>query len=249
MSGRIIRERGTGGDRHGRDRRRDESGRYHFADALNFFLYAGKPVTDTAALTETERRRCVDQVYSISVLVLAVALSLPFLSMIKNNKIRQAVGVVILLVYIYGNLNETILGRDTFTTPQMQPELFASYRRCLKMVNGRLRIANYSVLTEIILNVLLYVPLGYILPFLIPSVFCPNTKGPHHHWVGLLRVMAMGLACSVATEAAQYFFCIGYLEIDDIWNNTMGTGAGFILYRIVMRLIPLGEKRQNMPER
>ncbi len=187
----------------------------------------------------------MDQVYSISVLVLAVALALPFLSLIKNRKVRQAVGVVLLLAYIYGNLNETILGRATFISPRILPELFASYRSSLKIVDGRLRIENYSLLAGIILNVLLYVPLGYILPFLFPSVFCPRTKGPHHHWVGLLRVMAVGLACSVATEAAQYFLRIGYLELDDMWNNTMGTGAGFILYRFVMRMIPLGERRQT----
>ena len=191
----------------------------------------------------------MDQVYSISILVLAVALSLPFLSMIKNRKVRQAVGLVILLIYLYGNLNETILGRGKFYSSRIILELFASYRNSLKVVDGRLQIENYSALAGIVLNVLLYVPLGYILPFLIPSVFCPNTKGPRHHWVGLLRVMAVGLVCSAATEAAQYFFRIGYMELDDIWNNTMGTGAGFILYRIVMRLIPLGEKRQNMPER
>lgn len=186
----------------------------------------------------------MDQVYSISVLVLAVALSLPFLSLIRNDRVRRAVGLLILLIYIYGNLNETILGRRQFTTPRIEPELFWSYRVSLKIVDGRLRIQNSSMLAEIILNVLLYLPLGYILPFLLPSVFCPNPREFRHHWIGLLRVMLVGLVCSALTETAQYYFRIGLFEFDDMFNNTLGTGIGFILYRFVMRLIPLGNRQR-----
>lgn len=185
------------------------------------------------------------KVYSVSVLVLGAALCLPFLSLIRNEKIRKAVGLAILLVYIYGNLNVTILGRGQYSTPRMKPVMFWSYRDSLKIADGKLRIEDSVLLVAIILNFLLYVPLGYILPFLMPSVFCPGTKGPRHHWVGLVRVMAVALVFSALTEAAQYYFRIGVFDFDDIWHNTLGAGAGFILYRIVMRLIPLIKNTQE----
>ena len=188
----------------------------------------------------------MDQVYSISILVLAAALSLPFLSLIRSKKARIIIGLIILAVYIYGNLNETILGRRGYSKPQIKAELFWSYRASLKIVDGSLRIERAKLLIEIILNILLYVPVGYILPFLIPSVFCPMAKGTHHHWVGLLRVMAVGLLCSAATEISQYYFRIGLFEFDDIFNNTLGAGMGFILYRVVMRMLPLNRSKDDI---
>lgn len=185
------------------------------------------------------------KVYSVSVLVVGAALCLPFLSLIRNEKIRKVVGLVILLVYIYGNLNVTILGRERYSTPRMKPEMFWSYRDSLIIADGKLRVEDSVLLVGIILNFLLYVPLGYILPFLMPSVFCPRAKGPRHHWVGLIRVMAVALVFSALTEAAQYYFRIGVFDFDDMWHNTLGAGAGFVLYRIVMRMIPLTNHTQE----
>ena len=190
----------------------------------------------------------MDQVYSISVLVLLVALALPFLSLIPNGKIRTAIGLLMLAVYVYGNLNETILGRAQQAVSKARWVFFWSYKACLSIQGGELRIRYTDILTEIILNILLYVPLGYILPFVLPKVFCPAVPGSRHHWVGLLRVMGVALLCSVATEIAQYFFRIGVFELDDIFNNTLGAGMGFVLYRIVMTLFGRGwEKKERAP--
>lgn len=45
--------------------------------------------------------------------------------------------------------------------------------------------------------------------------------------------MAFALFCSFATETVQYIKKVGYFEIDDIINNTLGAGIGYLIYRII----------------
>lgn len=61
---------------------------------------------------------------------------------------------------------------------------------------------------DIALNILLFIPLG----FLIGS------------WRGLL----MGFIFSVAIEVIQYCGRIGFCEMDDVLNNSIGTGIGIL---------------------
>lgn len=59
---------------------------------------------------------------------------------------------------------------------------------------------------DIRLNILLFVPLGFLIG----------------GWKGIL----IGFSLSTFIEATQYFGRIGYCELDDILNNTIGTGLG-----------------------
>ena len=68
-------------------------------------------------------------------------------------------------------------------------------------------------ITGIILNILLYYPLGYLLPILFPKL---KTK----------HVILIGCLCSIATEAIQYLLKMGWCETDDVIHNTLGTAIG-----------------------
>ena len=65
----------------------------------------------------------------------------------------------------------------------------------------------------LILNILLYYPLGYLLPILFPQL------KPKH-------VILIGCLCSIATEATQYLLKMGWCETDDVIHNTLGTAIG-----------------------
>lgn len=65
----------------------------------------------------------------------------------------------------------------------------------------------------LILNILLYYPVGYLLPILFPRI------KPKH-------VILIGCLCSIATEATQYLFKMGWCETDDVIHNTLGTAIG-----------------------
>ena len=65
----------------------------------------------------------------------------------------------------------------------------------------------------LLLNILLYYPLGYLLPILFPKL------KPKH-------VILIGCLCSIATEATQFLFKMGWCETDDVIHNTLGTATG-----------------------
>lgn len=79
---------------------------------------------------------------------------------------------------------------------------------------------NKEMLLQIIMNIVMYVPLG----FLIPCYFkCVTLK---RHTICIL------LICSVLTEMVQGIAKIGYFELDDIINNVAGAIVGVMSYRL-----------------
>ena len=80
----------------------------------------------------------------------------------------------------------------------------------------------------LILNILLYYPLGYLLPILFPKL-----KSKH--------VILIGCLCSIATEATQYLLKMGWCETDDVIHNTLGTAIGVWVWH-------LQSKRLNKPQ-
>lgn len=73
------------------------------------------------------------------------------------------------------------------------------------------------------LNILLFVPFGYLL----------KTLSDHKSWKW---VILQGVLFSLLIECAQYTFCLGWFDIDDIINNTLGTCTGCISSLSVNRL-------------
>ena len=64
---------------------------------------------------------------------------------------------------------------------------------------------------NIIQNILLFVPLGFL--------------------IGDKRVILIGLLLSIGIELAQYIFRLGYCELDDVLNNTIGVAIGALLFK------------------
>ena len=66
---------------------------------------------------------------------------------------------------------------------------------------------------DIALNILLFVPFGFA---------CGSIFGR--------RSVLIGLAFSILIETAQYIGALGYTEVDDVINNTIGTWIGFLIW-------------------
>ena len=79
---------------------------------------------------------------------------------------------------------------------------------------------------DIWLNILLFIPIGLLFG----------------GWKGL--IWGFVLSCSI--EAVQYFGRLGYCEIDDVVNNTIGTGIGVYL-KIRVSIMEL-KKWEDLPE-
>ena len=66
---------------------------------------------------------------------------------------------------------------------------------------------------DICLNILLFAPLGFL------------TKNK--------KKILLGIVLSILIEATQYFLKLGFCEVDDVINNSIGMIIGFFIYRIL----------------
>ena len=83
------------------------------------------------------------------------------------------------------------------------------------------RYRNNEVLHEIILNVLLFVPIGFLWGL-------QSSKWPKK-WQWLSTII-LGVCLSAVIELLQYFLKKGCVELDDVIHNTLGCLIGFALW-------------------
>ena len=74
--------------------------------------------------------------------------------------------------------------------------------------------------SEIILNYLLFIPLGLLLFLSLGDVFD-------------LRVVLIGLLLSAGIEVIQLIFRVGLFEFDDMIGNTVGCLIGAVLGKVI----------------
>ena len=64
---------------------------------------------------------------------------------------------------------------------------------------------------NIIQNILLFIPFGFL--------------------IGGKRGIIAGVLLSIGIELSQYIFRLGYCELDDVLNNTIGAAIGSLLFK------------------
>lgn len=78
---------------------------------------------------------------------------------------------------------------------------------------------------NIIQNILLFIPLGFL--------------------IGGKRGIVAGVLLSIGIESIQFIFRLGYCELDDVLNNTIGAAIGSLLFKKfgkrIERIIKKGE--------
>lgn len=71
----------------------------------------------------------------------------------------------------------------------------------------------------IYLNIMLFIPFGFILAWAFQLT--------------LPQLLTIGFLLTSGIETIQYFLQIGFCEIDDVINNTLGTGLGYAYWRLL----------------
>ena len=126
------------------------------------------------------------------------------------------------VVYAFGNLYCTLFSRvpGSGLTVELKPlmsvvRLFSNPVEAAGEVTGFFAwfMQGSLPIAGIILNIFLYLPLGYLLTILFPTL---------RNW----QILIIGCICSVATELAQLGLEMGYCETDDVLYNTLGTSIG-----------------------
>lgn len=132
-------------------------------------------------------------------IVVVIGMMLCFIFILTKNKITLAITIA----YLFFILGQTLLGRtEGFGAANL--ELFWSYKQFLSNYNYRIQILN---------NIWLFIPFGAGLYSLIHKPYC----------------LILPFVLSMSIETAQYFFCLGLCEFDDIFSNTLGGIIGFIM--------------------
>lgn len=182
----------------------------------------------------------------IFAVVLALICLLPvFLLMFRRRGSVRAVALVLFVIYIFGNLSFTILNREVLSDNYLilQPTgdfrsafyldlgltgtIRVLFRDGLKAALSSIHIRNSAMAREVFLNILLYIPMGYLIPFVFKSL--------RSH---VFLVTFIGFLCSCATETAQLIYHIGYFQLDDIVTNTLGCLIGAIFGCLLSRAVP-----------
>lgn len=85
-------------------------------------------------------------------------------------------------------------------------------------------VLNYKIIAQLILNVLLFVPIGFLLGAILNKI-------------RLMQVIEMGCLLSVVIEILQLLTNRGVCNIDDVIHNTIGCAIGYILFRLANTIL------------
>ena len=142
----------------------------------------------------------------------------------KTIKKRQFLLYAISLCYIVIVIGATFLSRTPSETynDKMNLNLFSSYIEAYHDIG--VVLLNNVLLRNLILNVILFIPLGFLLP-----MYSSKLKK-------MYIVVPIGLLTTLTIEFTQHFHDYGTFEIDDAFNNTLGTLIGYCIFMIIYKL-------------
>lgn len=149
--------------------------------------------------------------FGLTIVVIIVA------SRLFRNK-RRVVLSALLVEYIYIVVCSTIIFRriNTYKFERIQLTPFWTYRAVMTHTIG-------VSFWDIVLNVVLFMPLGFLVKLLYPSI-------------SSFKMLLVALGCSICIEINQYIFEKGVTQIDDVIHNVIGALMGWIMALIVIKL-------------
>ena len=132
----------------------------------------------------------------------------------KKSRMFAAFLIVWYMVFVYGS---TVFTRTP--GPQMRYclELFWSYR-------WGIRVYGDEMIKEILLNCMMLMPLGVLLPAVFPAA------GRYES-----ITVFIGFLVSFSIEVLQLVLKCGLFEFDDIIHNTAGVAVGYFIYKQIGR--------------
>jgi glycopeptide antibiotics resistance protein len=147
--------------------------------------------------------------YAYEMLVSIAVLGIVFSLIWKGGRSGRYIEGLFYLEYIVLIFFSTAIFRHTHSERQFNFTPFWSYASC----------DSYE---EIYMNVLVFIPLGFLLGW---------TFGKS----SVVKTILAGLVISAIVEALQFFIKRGFSEIDDIIHNTLGCFIGYCLFLLVCK--------------
>lgn len=137
---------------------------------------------------------------------------------------KKACWFAVFICYMTVVLCATMLDRSNVWIHGTILPLFYSYKEAWNSFTA----ADWR---NIILNILLFVPFGFLLPVGVK-------------WFrNFMKTYLAGLILTVCIEVLQLVLKRGIFELDDIFNNTLGTMIGYGCYVLLISLISVIRKK------
>ena len=132
---------------------------------------------------------------------------------------KQRIARIVFGAYLVGVLTITFIVRETMVLrmPDNRGVVLEPFREVEAMLH---QPNHFFWFMQIFLNILLFVPFGFLLP-----IVSERLRNP------ILTVFA-GVLFSAGIETMQYITGRGLTEIDDVINNTAGVMFGYIAFAI-----------------
>lgn len=165
---------------------------------------------------------------AVAGVIAAAGYFIVYKKVMKGEKRLRPLTVVwagIFLCYLVVMFSATLLDRFSGWTSGRIIPLFYSYREAWYNFSG----ADWR---NIVLNILLFVPLGFLLPL--------GIRRCRRFWVTYL----IGFVVTVLIESAQLILRRGVVEADDILNNFLGTMIGYGCYMLFQGILSAVQKRK-----
>ncbi len=124
--------------------------------------------------------------------------------------------ILLLLCWSITVIGLTMFGRNTYSQNQINLKLFSGYFNAWNTWN-------IHELQMIIFNVLMFVPLGFLLPLL-----SSKTKTA-------TRVFLLSFGITLFIETTQLLTSRGIFELDDLFHNTLGSMMGYFLIDLFLQ--------------
>ena len=162
-------------------------------------------------------------------IILAIGFIIISLIALKCNNSRF-LRIATCIVYVAAIVYLAFISREPMPIHHYSINPFGAARRGLEfgggllsgLLHGTVKITNWAELRNIILNILLFLPFGYLIPSLFPRPRC---------W----QVILLGLAFSLTIELLQLITKLGYADVDDLINNTLGAAIGWLCYKLTLK--------------
>ena len=186
--------------------------------------------------------------------IIGIPLVLRFLGRRLDGSWFRRVVVAVLICYAALVLYLTLASRSYYADMRMVLDPFVAYRRLIRALRAayagggwtaalKRLVNNPWVADNIVPNLLLLMPLGYLLPAGFGrrmngqdgvDSYASAQSGPWLtcRWYG---VMLVGLLASALIEALQLVLHLGVFDVADIMHNTVGALIGYWVYWIIIR--------------
>ena len=149
-------------------------------------------------------------IYAALGLLVALAVALLAKYLLDHRETMSRTGVILYLLWLGIVLYLTLFSRLGSEESRSRALMMPFHSLSLAISEQSLEPLNHALL-----NILLFVPFGLLIPRVNPRLF--------HAGLALLS----GIVTSTLIEGLQFILCLGYCDIDDIIANSLGAIAGY----------------------